>query len=125
MENCPNSSTISNNRIRPIALTVLGVALLAMIVGGVLLATHWPFSQAQVTQSLQETFPATITFGKFYATYFPNPGCVAENVEFRRLGQSADLPPVVTVARVRMEARYSDLFLRPGFLARIITEGFR
>jgi hypothetical protein len=125
MENWPNSSTISNNRIRPIALTVLGVALLAMIVGGVLLATHWPFSQAQVTQSLQETFPATVTFGKFYATYFPNPGCVAENVVFRRLGSSADLPPVVTVARIRMEARYSDLFLRPGFLARIITEGFR
>jgi hypothetical protein len=120
-----NSSTISGNRIRRIALTVLGVALLTTIVGGVLLATHWPFSQAQVTQSLQETFPAKVTFGKFYATYFPNPGCVAENVAFRRLGGSADLPPVVTVARVRMEARYSDLFLRPGFLARIITEGFR
>lgn len=124
-EDWRNSSTISSNRIRRIALTVLGVALLAMIVGGVLLTTHWPFSQAHVTQSLQETFPATVTFGRFYATYFPNPGCVAENVVFRRLGGSADLPPVVTVARVRMEARYSDLFLRPGFLARVITEGFR
>jgi hypothetical protein len=120
-----NLATISSNRTWQIALTVLGVALLAMIVGGVMLATHWPFSQARVTQSLQETFPATVTFGTFHATYFPNPGCVAENVVFRRLGGSADLPPVVTVARVRMEARYSDLFLRPGFLARVITEGFR
>jgi hypothetical protein len=118
-------STASSKRFRRIALVVSGVALLAMIVGGGALATHWPFSQARITQSIQETFPATVTFGKFYVTYFPNPGCVAENVVFRRLGRSADLPPAVVIARIRIEARYSDLFLRPGFLARIITEGFR
>jgi AsmA-like protein len=123
-EDLRNTSTISSNRIRRIALVVSGIVLTAVIAGGVALATHWPFSRARVTQSLQETFPATVTFGRFYATYFPNPGCVAENVEFRRLGRSTDLPPAVTIARMRMEARYSDLFLRPGFLARIITEGF-
>ena len=119
------SSTASSQRFRRIALIVSGVALMAAIISGIALATHWPFSEARVTQSLQETFPVTVTFGKFSATYFPKPGCVAENVVFRRLGRSAHLPPAVTVARLRVEARYSDLFLRPGYLARIITEGFR
>lgn len=120
-----NRSSISSKRFRRIAVILLGVGLVAMIAGGVALATHWPFSRARITQSMQETFPATVTFGKFYPTYFPNPGCVAENVVIRRLGRSADLPPAVTITRMRMEARYGDLFLRPGFLARIITEGFR
>lgn len=120
-----NTSTIASRRIRRVVLIVACIVLAALIFGGAALATHWPFSQARVTQSLQETFPTRVSFGKFYATYFPNPGCVAENVVFRRLGRSADLPPAVTIGRMRMEARYSDLFLRPGYLARIITEGFR
>jgi hypothetical protein len=34
-------------------------------------------------------------------------------------------PPLVTVKRISIEARYSDLFARPGFVARIVLNGLR
>lgn len=108
------------NKTIKLLLAVLTLAAL----GGVILALHWPFSQQRITQSLQETFPATVTFQKFRATYFPHPGCIGEGVAFRRLGSSAQTPPIVTMQRLKIEAHYLDLLLRPGYLAKIFTEGF-
>src|SRR5580704_18095762 len=97
------------------------IALLVLVV----VARHWPFSERKVTQSLQEDFPATVTFQKFHSTFFPHPGCVAEGLAFRRLGSYPQTPPIVTIQRFSVAAHYIDLFLRPGYLARIITNGFR
>src|SRR3984893_7818905 len=107
-----------------IPLIVLGGITLAIAIGGGILAMHWPFSQAKIAQSLQETFPATVTFQKFHSTFFPHPGCVGEGVAFRRLGSSPETPPVVTIQRFTVEAHYIDLFLSPGYLARIVMNGF-
>ena len=111
-------------RARKPALVVVAVIAMALAFGGVLLARHWPFSQAMVTQSLQEDFPATVTFQRFHSTFFPHPGCVAEGIVFRRLGRSAGTAPVVTIQRLTIEAHYVDLFLRPHYLARIVVDGF-
>jgi hypothetical protein len=97
----------------------------AVGVASVILALHWPFSQDRITRSLQETFPATVTFQKFHSTYFPSPGCVAEGVVFRRLGSSPDTPPIVTTERITFEAHYIDLLFRPGYVARIVLNRFR
>ena len=110
---------------RKAALVILAVLLLALAIGGVLIATHWPFSQANVIQSLQEDFPATVTFQKFHSTFFPHPGCVGEGLAFRRLGSYPNTPPIVTIQRFTVEAHYIDMLLRPGHLARIIMNGFR
>lgn len=112
-------------KVRKTALVILAVLLLALVIGGVLIATHWPFSQANVVQSLQEDFPATVTFQKFHSTFFPHPGCVGEGLAFRRLGSYPNTPPIVTIQRFTVEAHYIDMLLRPGHLARIITNGFR
>jgi hypothetical protein len=110
---------------RKTALPVLVAFALALAIAGILIALHWPFSEAKVTQSLQKDFPATVTFQKFRSTFFPHPGCVGEGLAFRRLGSSPDTPPIVTIQRFRVEAHYIDLFLRPGYLARIVMNGFR
>jgi hypothetical protein len=110
---------------RKIALLVLVAFALALAVAGMVIALRWPFSEAKVTQSLQEDFPATVIFEKFHSTFFPHPGCVGEGLAFRRLGSSPDTPPVVTIERFSVEAHYIDLFLRPGYLARIVVNGFR
>jgi AsmA-like C-terminal region len=102
-----------------IALAALFVIL---VVGGIVLATHWPFSEGKIKQSLQETFPATVTFQKFHATYFPHPGCIAEGVIFTRLGAPQGLPPIVTTQNLKIEAHYWDIVLRPGYLARIVMQ---
>ena len=105
-------------------LVVVGV-MAAVGVASVILALHWPFSQDRITRSLQETFPATVTFQKFHSTYFASPGCVAEGVVFRRLGSSPDTPPIVTTERITFEAHYIDLLFRPGYVARIVLNRFR
>ena len=110
---------------RKTALLVLGAFALALAFAGVLIARHWPFSEAKVKQSLQEDFPATVSFQKFHSTFFPHPGCVGEGLAFQRLGSSPDTPPIVTIQRFSVEAHYVDLFVRPGYLARIVMNGFR
>ena len=103
-----------------IALAVLVVALAAV---SAVMATHWPFSQSNVTQSLQETFPAKVTFQKFRSTYFPHPGCVAEGVEFHRLGRPSGTPPIATIQHLSIQAHYIDIFFRPNYLAHIFLDG--
>jgi hypothetical protein len=107
------------------ALIGLAVVTLALGIGGATLALHWPFSQHRVTESLQASFPATVTFQGFHSTYFPHPGCVGEGLVFKRLGSLPGTAPIVTVQRFTIEAHYIDLFLRPGYLARIVLNGFR
>jgi hypothetical protein len=103
---------------------ILAVLLPALFAFVLFVALAWPFSQQRVVQSLQETFPATVTFQKFRPTYFPHPGCVGEGVAFRRLGSSPQTPPIVTIRQITIEGHYLDLLLRPGYLARIVTSGF-
>ena len=110
---------------RKLALILLAAISLGIAAGGILVARHWPFSQAAVAESLQEDFPATVTFDKFRTTFFPHPGCVAEGIAFRRLGRAANTPPIVTIQRLTIEAHYADLFVRPHYLARIVLNGFK
>ena len=102
---------------------LIALAALAAIAVTVI-ALHWPFSQRKVTQSLQETFPATVSFQKFHWTYFPHPGCVGEEAVFTWLGSSQDTPPIVTIRRITIQAGYLDMILRPGYISKIILEGF-
>ncbi len=111
-------------RIVKIAVVVAAVLVLALAAAGTVLALHWPFSQARVTQSLQEDFPASVTFEKFHSTFFPHPGCVGEGVAFRWLGSLPSTLPIVTIQRFTIRAHYIDIVLRPGYLSRIIMKGF-
>jgi hypothetical protein len=110
---------------RKAALAAVAVLVLVLAMGAFEVARHWPFSEANVTQALQEDFPATVTFQKFHSTFFPHPGCVGEGVAFRRLGSYPQTPPVVTIQRFTVEAHYIEILARPGYLARIIMKGFR
>jgi hypothetical protein len=112
-------------KLKKIGLYAVVAVALTVSVAGVVVARHWPFSQKRIAQSLQGTFPATVNFQKFRPTYFPHPGCVAEGLAFRWLGSSPQAPPIVTIQRLTIEAQYIDLLLRPGYLARVVLDGFR
>jgi len=103
---------------------ILVAPLLTLSAFAALVLLRWPFSQQRIVQSLQETFPATVTIQNFRPTYFPHPGCVAEGVSFRRLGSFAQTPPIVSIEELQIQAHYLDLLFRPGYLARIATKGF-
>jgi hypothetical protein len=88
----------------------VAVALAAIVFIWVIMVTiKSPFTQSKVSKSLENIVPLKVSFGKFHTVYFPHPGCVAENVTFVRLLNTEDTPPLVTVQRMAIEARYVDL----------------
>lgn len=91
----------------------------------VVAAIKSPFTQSKVSESLENIVHSKVSFGKFHTVYFPHPGCVAENVTFVRSPNTADAPPLVTVQRMAIEARYVDLIARPGYIARVLLKGLR
>jgi len=103
----------------------LGILILvALCVGGTILAFHWPFSSQKVTESVQESWPGKIAVQHFRRTYFPHPGCVLENVALTR-GSESSGAPLVAIQRVTIQGNYHDLLLRPGYISRIILEGLK
>jgi uncharacterized protein involved in outer membrane biogenesis len=102
-----------------VAVALVAIAFLLVIIA----AIKSPFTQSEVSESLENTVHSKVSFEKFHTVYFPHPGCVAENVTFVRSPNTADAPPLVTVQRMAIEARYVDLIARPGYIARILLNG--
>ena len=101
---------------------ILGIGLSLLALGGIgllLLARHWPFSQEEVTQSLEEQFHGKVTFTSFRKTFFPHPGCVAEGAVLVRASKLPNTPPFATAQKFTLRAHYLDLLFRPGFIAHI------
>ena len=96
--------------------------VLAMVVSAVvLLARHWPYSEALLTSALQDTFKTQVTIQNFHRFYFPHPGCEADLVTLA--GATKSGKPIATVEVLRITGRYSDLLFRPYHLANIELVG--
>jgi hypothetical protein len=101
------------------APTLAAIACGAVIV----VAIRSPFTQARVAQGLESTAHSKVTIGKFHMVYFPHVGCVAENVTFAGPASTGGTPPLATIQKMAIEARYTDLIARPGYIARIVLNG--
>ncbi len=104
---------------------IWAAATLAAIACGVviLVAIGSPFTQARVAQGLESVAHSKVTIGKFHKVYFPHVGCVAENVSFAGTASMGDGTTLGTIRKLVIEARYTDLIARPGYLARIVLDG--
>jgi hypothetical protein len=102
-----------------VAVALAAIAFILVIIA----AIKSPFTQSKVSENLENIVHSKVSFGKFRTVDFPHPGCVAENVTFVRSPNTADAPPLVTVQRMAIEARYVDLITRPGYIARILLNG--
>ncbi len=125
METKPQPSeaagAVTKKRWPALVATLIFVALL---IGGVILATHWPFSSQKVMQAVQEDWPGKISVQHFDRTYFPHPGCILDGVTLTR-GSDTTGPPLVVIRRVSIKANYHDLFFRPGYISSIALEGLK
>jgi hypothetical protein len=103
----------------------IGAALVAVAIGVAVavIATHWPFTQEGVRDSLQQNFGSAVAFQKFRVTYFP-PGCVAENVMFRR-NSDAGRAPIASVRRLTVEGSYLGFLAPRNWIPRVRVEGLR
>ena len=99
------------------AVVVLVSAAIAVVaaVALVLLTMYWPFTKQAVIKSLQDASSSTVEIAHFQGTYFPFPGCVAEEVTFRR-SSDPNTPPLMTVGKLTIQGSY------PGLVTRHVTQ---
>ena len=96
----------------------IGIAALAVLVlAGCVLVAKWPFTRSALTQSLQQDSQAQVEIGSYRESYFPHPGCVAENVVIHRDPAS----PTLTVRRMTILGSYPGLLHR--YIPQVIAEG--
>jgi hypothetical protein len=104
------------NRQRALWILILCLAML-LLVAALVLAFNWPFTRAAVTSSLEQDSQAHVQIGSFRETYFPHPGCIAENVTFERDSSS----PRLTVRRLEIIGSYAGLLHQ--YVPHVIAEG--
>lgn len=109
-------------RTRGLATAV--VFLLLLSIAGILLAVRWPFTRSRVLESIRESWTGTVQADSVRSTYFPRPGCIINGLVLT-IPRQAGEPIRVVMSEARIQARYSDLILRPGHLARLVVEGLR
>lgn len=99
----------------------LAIAVVAILCAlGFMLGKHWPFSQDEVLQRLQEAVDSQITVRAFHKTYFPFPGCVLEGLVLRH---SSAPKPLVTIERLSVQGSYVGMLAHR--VSRVIAEGMR
>jgi hypothetical protein len=110
-------------RRRWLKLLVLAAGVCAIAV--VILARYFPFSQEMVSESLSETFPGDLRFGRFTTKYFPHPGCVVEGLTFRLKSSAPQMPPLIAIQKMTIQGSYLNFLVRPHYLSRILLDGLR
>src|SRR5579872_1492747 len=106
-------------------LEALIIFALVLLTAEILLTRYFPFSEKNVTESLQETFPSKLKIDHFQPVYFPRPGCEAEGVTFRSISAEPGQPPVATIQKLIIQGNYGNFLFRPHHISRVILEGLR
>jgi hypothetical protein len=93
------------------------------------LALKWPFTRAAMVQRLEQASSAKVEIHGFRSTFFPYPGCVADDVVFSqndspsRTGQAA--VPIITIRKLTIESTLAGLLSKPSRIKKIIADGLR
>jgi hypothetical protein len=105
-----------------LAVSICAVAFLAIM------AVKWPFTREAMTKRLERASSAQVEMRSFHSTYFPFPGCIAEEVVFRQKTSAAgqkQSDPIITIRKLTIESTFSGLLSKPGRIRRIIAEGLQ
>ena len=113
--------TLRPSRMRRGLVTATVVLLVLLATGFILLLHYWPFTQAAVTEGLEDTVAGKVQIAAFHSTYFPIPGCVAEGVVITESGQGS--PVLIMVRKLSIQTGLSDLFRNT--IREVRAEGLR
>jgi hypothetical protein len=123
----PEKSTSTRAPAQKFRWILLAVSILAVIFL-VIMAVKWPFTMEAMTKRLEIASSAQVEIRGFHSTYFPFPGCIAEDVVFRQktsvAGQRPN-EPIITIRKFTIESTFSGLLSKPGRIRRIIADGLR
>ena len=105
-----------------LAASICSVAFLGIM------AAKWPFTREAMTKRLERASSAQVEIRGYHSTYFPFPGCVAEDVVFRQKTSSTGqrpADPIITIRKLTIESTFAGLLSKPGRIRRIIADGLR
>lgn len=103
----------------------LTVALAALAAAGVsVMFVYWPFRYREVHPLLEQEFHSRVEVERYYRTYFPHPGFVADGVTFWRRGHAGE-PPLAQVEHLHVVGTWSGLLFTPHTLYQIWVRGAR
>ena len=105
---------------------LLGVSICAVVFLAIM-AAKWPFTRQAMTKRLERASSAQVEMRGFHSTYFPFPGCVADDVVFRQKTASGQKPgdPFLTIRKLTIESTFAGLLSKPGRIRRIVAGGLR
>jgi hypothetical protein len=103
--------------------SILASLLALVVLAIVFIAPHWPYSEHVLIPAMEEAFKTKVTFQRFHRYYFPHPGCVAESVSLTLPQNAEGERTVVTIPRIAITGRYSDLIFNPKHFAHIRLDG--
>jgi hypothetical protein len=86
-----------------------------------LLMRFWPFTQASVTEALEEAGDSRVQIRTFHSKYFPYPGCTLDGVVFVHGNEAAE--PLITIERLTIQGAYFGILAHR--ISRITAEGMR
>jgi hypothetical protein len=105
--------------LKPGVLLTVGLGLAVPVL---LMALFWPFRMETVTKELAEESDSKVTAASFRATYFPQPGCVLEQVTFQHNLKSGT-PRLIFAKRITIRGTFTGTFAR--HLKLVLVEGMR
>ena len=104
MDGLQAHASLARRRTRQLVLAA--ILLLGFVIAAALLGRHyWPFTESAIRKNLASASSAQVQIGSFHKKYFP-PGCIAENVSFRRDGSEQ---PFITIRRLTISSNFAAL----------------
>ena len=91
-----------------------------------MLAVNWPFTREGMIKRLEQASSTRVEMRGFRSTFFPYPGCIAEEVTFRRIAPAAGAEaqePIITIRRLAIESTFFGLFSKPARIKSIAADG--
>ena len=123
----PETKPTTKTRGKYVRWALAGVVALTGILLG-LLAANWPFTREAMIKRLEQASSTRVEMRGFRSTFFPFPGCIADEVTFRPIA-SANGPkpqdPVIAIRRLTIESTFLGLFRKPGRIRSIVADGLR
>lgn len=103
----------------------LMAAVIPLAAAGIsLMFVFWPFRYREVHPLLEQEFHSRVKVERYYRTYFPHPGFVANGVTFWRNGHAGE-PPLAQVEHLHVVGTWSGLLFTPHTLYQIWVRGIR
>jgi hypothetical protein len=108
-----------------ISLWIAVGALIALSVTVAILVTHFsPLARSWVISALKQRYKADVELGDLQISLFPVVRATGSNLVLKVPGRT-DLPPLVSIQRFTLDARFVGFFRNPKRIRRVTLEGLQ